>query len=923
MAAPALLGREPELRLLDELVDRVGERGAALVARGDAGIGKSALLAAASRRARDRGMLVLSTAGVQSEAHLPFAGLHQLLRPVLNGVNELPAPQRAALLAAFGMTEAAAPEFFLIALAALDLLGEAAARSPLLLVVDDAHWLDRPTSDVLAFVARRIEPEPIALLIAIRDGYESGLAEVGLPELHLEGLDRPAAGALLDAHAHELAPAARQRVLEEAAGNPLALVELPVALRSDHLGDGSLLPARLPLTERLERAFATRASELPAATCALLLVAAADDGGVLGEILSAAAIVDGAERTVEVVAPAVFAGLVEVDDQALRFRHPLVRSAIYQSASITSRHAAHAALAAVLEAQPDRRAWHRAASIVGTDDEVASELEEAALRACRRGAVGAAVAAQERAAKLTGDPAHRARRLLRAAQLAFELGRRDLVDRLLREAEPLELGPLEPGRVLWIREMVDPRILGDGGRVRSLVETADRASLEGDSELALDLLWLAGQRSFWADPGEEARRSVVEGAERLGGADGDLRLLAAVGYAAPIERGGVVIDRLSRVEPDARGDPQAMRLLGSAAVTVGAFDLAAGFLAASAARLREQGRLGHLARVLVLQAWSATQLADWNVARPAAEEAGRLAAETGEPLWSAGAQAIGAMLAALRGETDLAETLAADAERIVMPMGVNFMLATVQLARGLTSLGGGRHGEAYERLHRVFDPGDPAYHPFIRCWAIADLVEAAVHSGHEDAARALLEEVALLVEQTPSPWIHAGIDYARPLLADDDDAEALFDAALAAETTRWPFYRARLQLAYGAWLRRRRRAADSRVPLRSARDAFDALGVIQWGERARQELRASGETSGRRTPGAWDRLTPQELHIARMAADGLSNREIGQQLYLSHRTVGYHLYRIFPKLGITSRAELPAILSAASDSSAPVVTPVM
>jgi ATP/maltotriose-dependent transcriptional regulator MalT len=392
-------------------------------------------------------------------------------------------------------------------------------------------------------------------------------------------------------------------------------------------------------------------------------------------------------------------------------------------------------------------------------------------------------------------------------------------------------------------------------------------------------------------------------------------LLAILAYAAPIERGGFVIARLSTVASERGGDAEATRLLGSAAITVGAFELAAGFLAASVAGLRPQGRLSHLARALIQRAWTAIHLGNWNLAVQDLDEGKRLARETSQPRWEAAAQAEQAMLAALRGEPDRAESLAAEAQRTLLPIGASFMLAVVQSARGLAALGAGRHAEAYDHLQRMFDPADPAYHPFVHCWAIADLAEAATHSGHRDAAQALMEDLAIVAEQTPSPWFHTAMRYARPLLADDEQAEALFQAGLSVDMATWPFYRARLQLAYGAWLRRQRRVAESRAPLRAAREGFDALGAIPWGERARQELRASGETSRRRTPEAWDQLTPQELQIAQMAAEGLSNREIGQQLYLSHRTVGFHLSRIFPKLGITSRSELRVVTAGALSSS--------
>jgi DNA-binding CsgD family transcriptional regulator/tetratricopeptide (TPR) repeat protein len=909
MTVLPLVGRERELQVLGALVDGVGDRGGALVVCGEPGIGKSALLAMASRRATDRGMLALTAAGVQSETQLPFAGLHQLLRPILTGAAGLPARQRVALLAAFGMNDEVAPDLFLIALAALELLADTAARTPLLLTVEDAQWLDRPSGDVLAFVARRLESESIVLLTAVREGHASALREIGLPELRLEGLEETAAAALLAAHAAALAPGVRNRLLAEAAGNPLALLELPAALASDQLRAG-VLPEWLPLTARLERAFAARVSELPVVTRRLLLVAALDHDGALAEVLAAAAALERTEAALEMdaLAPAVEARLVEVDERGLRFRHPLVRSAIHQAASFPERHAAHGALAQVLEDQPDRRAWHRAASTVGPDEGVAAELEEVAARAQRRGGLGVAAAALERAARLSDGPSGQGSRLLRAAELEFELGRPDLVVGLLREAEPLQLAAVEQRRMLWLREMIDPSRLGDAAKLGSLVDAAAWVAAAGDQDLAVNLLWRAAQRCFWGDPGQEARERVLAAAEQLHLDGGDPRLLAILAYVAPIDRGQVIIDRLSRLAPDGQGNAAATGLLGTAAMVVGAFDLAAGFLASASAGLRAQGRLGHLARLLTLQAWAAVYLADWKVAMPAAEEASQLAAETREPLWTASAQVVKAMLAALRGEGEVADAQAAQAEQAVSPIGARFLLAIARLARGVAALGIGRHDDAYQHLGRVFDPVDAAYHPFIRTWAIGDLAEAAAHSGHQDAARAVLEKLEPLAAQTPSSWFQAGMVYARALLADDQDAEPLFQAALDADLTSWPVLRPRLQLAYGAWLRRQRRVAESRAPLRAARDAFDALGVIPWGERARHELRASGEASPRHTPPAWDQLSPQELQIAQLAADGLSNREIGQQLYLSHRTVSTYLYRVFPKLGISSRLQLRAVL---------------
>ena len=656
---------------------------------------------------------------------------------------------------------------------------------------------------------------------------------------------------------------------------------------------------------RLEQAFATRAGELPAATRTLLRVAAADEENSLATVLAAAAIVDGAPRTVEDLVPATRAKLVDVDGRGVRFRHPLVRSAIYQVASVAERHAAHAALAELFADDPDRRVWHRAAAAVGADPAVASELEEAARRAQRRGAVTTAAAAFERAAALTQDTAERGRRLLNAAATASDLGHSETVSRLLGESESLELGPHERSQWMLIEDSVRGGVVGDPARVRELVDAASEEAATGDRHLALDLLVAAASRCYWGSLGELGL-DVVRAADGLGMAAGDPRMLFVQAFAAPIERDAVVLGELDRT-PVAH-DAAALYLRGMAVCLAGAFDRALPLLGASAQRLREQGRLRMLAQVLAIQAWAALETANLAIAIPAAEEASRLWSETGNPLWETGARIAQAAVAALRGDRAAVEALTAEAERIALPVGAAALLSLVQYARGLLELGQGRHAEAYEQLRRIGEPGDPACHHLTSCHTIGDLAEAAAHSGHRDDALALMRELEPRARQTPSPWFHANLLLARAQLAADHEAEDVFAEALSQDLTAYPFIRARVELAYGEWLRRRRRPRESRAPLRAAHNAFDALGVYPWAVRARRELRASGESSHRRKLESLDELTPQELQIGQLAAKGLSNREIAQQLYLSHRTVESHLYRVFPKLGVTSRAQLVGAL---------------
>jgi len=901
-----LLGREDEVRLLTSLLDGVEGAGGALVLRGEPGVGKSRLLSEAAALARDQGFTVLSTTGVQFEAHLAFAGLHQVLRPVRSIMERLPEVQRAVLETAFGLREDPAPERFRIAMAALDLLGEVATEAPLLIVADDIQWLDRPSFEALAFIARRVQSDPIVLLAAAREGYPSPFLDVGLPEYRLGGLAPAAAGELLDSSAPGLVPSVRDRLLDEAGGNPLALIELPISA-----GDvGSIGAASLALTDRLERAFAFRVSELPEETRRLLEVVALSEGGVVREILAAARAISGDTVGIEALEPAIGAAIAVVTGEEVRFRHPLIRSAVRQQVGLSESRRIHEALAEVLREDADRRVWHRAALISGVHEGIASELEEAASRARRRGALAVAVTALQRSAELSGQD-QRVGRLLSGAEIAFELGHREAVAEMLAAVEQLRPDPLQSARAAWIEEVSLTRPLADADRVNALLSAAEHAGECGDRDLQLDLLWLLASRAWWVEPPPATRQALAKATRNLGDPrSAEPRVLAIQAYADPFGNEQAVLDRVRAAAANLNQDTDAARFFGPAAVVVGAFDVALTLLGAAVEGLRTEGRLGHLPRLLLLQGSMAARVANWDVAIPSAEECRRLAHELGEPQWVAAAETVDSIIAGTRGDEEAAERASAQAERVAVPTGANITVAFAQTGRVLAALGAGRHADAYETAERLFDPISPAYHPVIAFWLIADLAEAAAHIGRTDEARVRVQQVEAASGGGTRTCIALGLLHARALLAEDDqDAATRFDEALHADYTHWPLQRARLLLSYGKWLRRQRRVSESRAPLRDARTAFEAMGCAAWADQARVELRASGEASRRRDPSARDQLTAQELHIAQLASQGLSNREIGQRLYLSHRTVGTHLYRVFPKLGISTRGELVGALA--------------
>jgi ATP/maltotriose-dependent transcriptional regulator MalT len=445
-------------------------------------------------------------------------------------------------------------------------------------------------------------------------------------------------------------------------------------------------------------------------------------------------------------------------------------------------------------------------------------------------------------------------------------------------------------------------------QARAFARLADEQTAAGDAAAALATLGLLTMRLWWGNPDDETRALVVAAAERVPVDPDDPRLLNVLAHTDPIGHGRIVLERLSRHEPDAQTDPVTTYILAGAADALFAYHVSLPYLALAVDGFRAQGRVGALAQALVSQAVAAVHLARAPLALAAAEEAARLAEETRQGRWVVAARMVIAIVAAERGDSERAAALTDEAEAVLMPMGANPLLSLVQFARGRGAVAHQHYDEGYAQLRRILDPADVAYQPLLGCWALSDLVESAAHTGRRDEALAYLARLESLAERTTSPFLLAQRAYARPLVAPDDGAEELFQTALQDGVVQWPCYRGRLLLAYGRWLRRQRRVAESRAPLRAARESFDALGFAGLAESARRELRASGETSRQRRPELRDQLTPQELQIAQMAADGLSNRDIGLKLYLSHRTVGSHLYRIFPKLGISSRAQLGAAL---------------
>jgi DNA-binding CsgD family transcriptional regulator len=903
-----LAGRSAEVARLDRLLaaGRAGDS-AVLVVRGEPGMGKTALLDHTAGRAER--WRVVRAAGVEAEMELPFASLHQLTGPLLDGLERLPAPQRDALSTAFGLSLAARPDRFMVGLAVLSLLSDAAEERPLLCVVDDAHWLDRSSAQVLAFVARRLHAESVVLLFGARDS--DGLDELAsLPELRLAGLSdahaRELLGSVLNGPLDELV---RDRLLAETRGNPLALLELPLEASPATIAGGFGLPGEQPLRGRIEASFGRRVQRLPYATQQLLLVAAAEPTGEPTLLWRAAADLG---IPVEAVGPAEADGLLRLIPR-VAFRHPLMRSVVYRNAPPEERRTAHRALAAVTDADtdPDRRAWHRAHATLAPDEDVALELERSAGRAQARGGMAAAAAFLQRAAALTPDPGRRSRRALAAARLTQLSG--------APEAALVLLGTVAAGPL----------------------EEVDRAELQRlHGRLALDLrrgraavplLLDAAQRLEALDP-DLARETHLEAlraaslARRLGDGVGDaaeaarrappstgpprpvdllldgLAIRFTDGYAASaptLQRAlDAVRDQRARAGNDVRFPPLAQRVAPDLFDDDSWHDLSA----QNVKLARATGALSVLPLALNSLAVFWSFAGDLGAAAALVQEADGIAGATGQARIPFG----GMVLAGWRGDEAAALAVIDAGETAARERGEGVVLTFGELSRAVLHNG---HGQ-YEAAMGTADSAGMRDEPMASVWSLPELVEAATRCEDHDRAAAALERLAERT-QAAGTDLALGIEArARALLCDGDAAEGLHREAIERlSRSRMRAVLARAHLLYGEWLRRQGRRVDAREQLRTAHGLFDEIGTHAFAERARRELAATGETVRRRSADTVDDLTPQEAQIARLAGDGRTNPEIGAELFISPRTVEWHLRKVYGKVGVSSRKELQARLA--------------
>ena len=898
------------------LDDARGSRGGALVVRGQPGVGKSALLADLVARAAvdvEPGFQVLRTQGIESESPLPFAALQRLLRPVLRHVEQLPARQATALRSAFGETDTAPGDRFLVFLAALSLLAEAADESPVLCVIDDAHWLDEASTAALLFVARRLGPERLALLFAARDGDLRRFDSGELPELVLGGIDADAAARLLtDRGGGPVADDVRDRLMRQTGGNPLALVELPGSLTSAQLAGRDPLPVDLPLTEGVQRVFLDRSRRLSAHAQTLLCVAAADDSTRVSVVRQAAELLGvGPGALIE----AEESGLLTITGAEIGFRHPLVRSAVYQGAATHVRQQAHRALAQVMTGgqDADRRAWHLAAAVDEPNDDVVAALDDAARRAEARGGFEAASAAFERAAELTADEHLGSTRLLAAATNAWLAAQ---LPRALRLANTARAGVTD--HVLRAQlDRLRGRIEFAAGSVPVGVGIWSRAArdvLSTDPQLAREIAMIATAGSTFLP---EQDRTDLDAAELLASTTADSSIRARCFTALltgfhQLNHDGLAAAAVCLREAVTLGkdlsETDLLTNLGIATFHLGDDDGFRRCFRRMLTQARNDGAIG-----LVLFALPRLALADlsggnWTGAVAHATEAVELARSTGQHALAAMPLAQLALVAALRGDQGYVGLLA-ELDRISAGQPAGILGVLLQDTRRWAQ---GSHaaitGEPAAALHHFQQMTQPT----LTRLAAYDRLDVAARAGHHDTAARWLSDLERFADTTDTPHARRVVAYGRAVLAaqsgSPETAEEFFARALGGEQeVDRPFERARTHLAYGEFLRRSRRRVDAREQLRAALQVFQDLGAGPWVQRAEQELRASGETARKRDASTSVTLTAQETQIASFVAQGLSNREVAATLFLSPRTIDFHLRNVFAKTGITSRGELARI----------------
>jgi DNA-binding CsgD family transcriptional regulator len=897
-----LRGRRDECAALDQALQRIrAGQSAVLVVRGEAGIGKTALLEHAAEHASD--CKVIRAAGVEAEMELAFAGLHQLCAPVLDGLEGLPAPQQDALRVAFGLREGDTPDTFLVALAALSLLAEAAEAQPLVCLFDDAQWLDRASAQVLAFVARRLLAERIAMVFAVREpSTQDELA--GLPELVVAGLPEPDARALLESVVPGLVDArVRDRILAETRGNPLALLELPRGLTPAELAGGFGLPDTRPLAGRIEHSFLARTRQLPAGTQRLLLVAAAEPLGDAGLLWRAA------ERLgvgADAGGPAEAAGLIELGARA-RFAHPLIRSAVYRAADPRGRRDAHAALASATDPDldPDRRAWHRAHATATPDEAVAAMLERSADRAARRSGVAAAAAFLQRAAELTPDPAARAARALAAAQAKLNVADAATAADLVSAAR---IGPVDAlQRAQLDRIAARIAFLRRRGRdAPPLLLDAARRLAPHDAALARETCLEAFEAALLTGrlaSAEAGVRAVAETALAIPAAaepaPGDQLLDALVtrftdGYAAAAAPLAAAVHAYAQPGGGVQADGRWLGLACRLAQDLWDDDLWERLATDGVAAARASGALGLLPVAANQLAAFSIHSGSFETADSLIDEVAGIADATGlEPLRYAWI-----MRTALRGDEAHARPLFDAAAQSATERGEGAGLGVLRWQTATLHNANGRYAQALEAARSSCEHEDlMAYGP-----ALAELVEAGVRGGRPDEAALALHRLRERTRAAGTDWALGVEARCRALVGDDEATYREAVERLAA--SRAALELARSRLLYGEWLRRANRRTDAREQLRAAHEDFERFGAAAFAERARRELLATGETVRRVTADARDALTPQEVQVARLARDGHTNPEIGAQLFISPRTVEYHLHKVYRKLDVSTRRQL-------------------